>query len=428
MHLNRLMTAGFAGTAVLCMVACSSDGQNGSQGALGPSGPAGTGVAAIAAGNAHTCALTTAGAIYCWGENAVGELGNNSTTQSNVPAEVVGVGGIGFLSGATALAAGGYVESHTCALTTGGAVACWGSNSSGQLGNNSTTDSHVPVRVVGVGGTGFLSGVMAIAGGNEQTCAVTAAGAAYCWGGIYGDIGNNSTESSNVPFQVVGVGGTGFLSRVTVVAAGAEHICAATSDGSVYCWGNNFTGQLGNNSTTTTESNVPVQVLGVGATGVLSGVAAIAAGVDHTCALTTTGTVYCWGNNSGSQLGNNSTIQSNVPVQVLGVGGIGLLSGIAAISAGADYNCALTTDGAVYCWGDNKIGINSTESSNVPVQVVGVGGTGLLSGVTAITAGGSHTCALTTEGAIDCWGNNTDGQLGINSTTLSAVPVEVTGF
>ena len=180
MHLNRLIAAGFAGTAVLCMFACSSNGQNGNQGARGPTGP--TSVAAIAAGNAHTCALTKAGAIYCWGINEEGELGNNSTTQSNVPVQVVGVGGMGLLSGATVLAAGGYNGSHTCALITAGAVACWGSNSSGQLGNNSTADSHVPVQVVGVGGTGLLSGVMAVAGGNEQTCAVTPAGATYCWG------------------------------------------------------------------------------------------------------------------------------------------------------------------------------------------------------------------------------------------------------
>ena len=425
MHLNRLIATGLASTTVLCIVACSSNGQNGSQGAVGPTGPT-----AIAAGNEHTCALTTAGAVYCWGKDEQGELGNNSTTQSNVPVQVVGVGGTGVLSGVTALAAGGYAGSHTCALITAGAVDCWGSNSSGQLGNNSTTDSHVPVRVVGVEGTGFLSGVIAVAGGNEQTCAVTTTGAAYCWGGIHGDLGNNSTWSSNVPVQVVGVGGTGVLSGVTAIAAGAEHTCAATTDGAVYCWGGNGYGDLGNNSTA--ESNVPVQVVGVGGTGLLSDVTAIAAGFMRTCALTTDGAVYCWGGNANGQLGNNSTAESNVPVQVVGVGGTGLLSGVTAIAAGANHTCALTTDGAVDCWGNIPSGLllkNSTSpQGSIPVPVAGVGGTGLLSGVTAITAGGSHTCALTTAGAIYCWGNNVDGQLGDNSTTVSTVPVEVTGF
>ena len=150
----------------------------------------------------------------------------------------------------------------------------------------------------------------------------------------------------------MGVGGTGFLSGVTAIAAGAEHTCAATSDGAVYCWGDNG-GDLGNNSTT--ESNVPVQVVGVGGDGLLSGVKGIVAGVDYTCALTTDGAVYCWGDNSSGQLGNNSTESSTVPVQVVGVGGDGLLSGITAISAGGDFACALTTDGAVYCWGSKNL-------------------------------------------------------------------------
>jgi alpha-tubulin suppressor-like RCC1 family protein len=213
------------------------------------------------------------------------------------------------------------------------------------------------------------------------------------------------------------------------ITAGDFHTCAMSTTGAVYCWGYNLSGQLGNNSTT--NSDVPVQVEGVGGSGLLSGIASIAAGFAHTCAVSTTGGVYCWGYNPYGQLGNNSTTQRNVPVQVVGAGGSGVLSGIASIAAGEDHTCALSTTGGIDCWGYNdygQLGNNSTTDSHVPVQVAGVGGTGLLSGTATIAAGGYHTCALSATGRIDCWGFNASGQLGNNSTTDSHVPVEVTGF
>jgi alpha-tubulin suppressor-like RCC1 family protein len=279
-------------------------------------------------------------------------------------------------------------------------------------------------------GGGLLSGIASIAAGLDHTCALSTTGAVYCWGhNEGGELGNNSTTDSNVPVQVVGVGGSGLLSGIASIAAGLDHTCAVSTTGAVYCWGYNVDGELGNNSTT--ESNVPVQVEGVGGSGLLSGIASIAAGGYHTCALSTTGAVYCWGLNYYGELGNNSTTQSNVPVQVEGVGGSGLLSGIASIGVGFFHTCALSTTGGVYCWGNNsrgELGNNSTTDSYVPVQVVGVGGTGLLSGIATIAVGAFHTCALSATGRIDCWGDNYYGELGNNSTTNSHVPVEVTGF
>jgi alpha-tubulin suppressor-like RCC1 family protein len=319
---------------------------------------------------------------------------------------------------------------HTCAMSTTGAVYCWGYNLSGQLGNNSTTNSDVPVQVEGVGGSGLLSGIASIAASGFDTCALSTAGAVYCWGyNGAGQLGNNSTTQSNVPVQVAGVGGTGLLSGIASIAVGADYTCALSATGGVYCWGRNDYGEIGNNSTT--DSHVPVQVEGVGGTGLLSGIASIAAGFAHTCAVSTTGGVYCWGYNPYGQLGNNSTTQRNVPVQVVGAGGSGVLSGIASIAAGEDHTCALSTTGGIDCWGYNdygQLGNNSTTDSHVPVQVAGVGGTGLLSGTATIAAGGYHTCALSATGRIDCWGFNASGQLGNNSTTDSHVPVEVTGF
>jgi len=357
----------------------------------------GSGVASVAAGDFHTCALTTAGAVQCWGDNSSGQLGDGSTTPSSTPVAVVGLG-----SGVASVAAGIY---HTCALTTAGAVQCWGLNHSGQLGDGSTTASSTPVAVTGLG-----SGVASVVAGAAHTCALTTAGAVQCWGyNVYGQLGDGSTTPSRTPVAVTGLG-----SGVVSLAAGRNHTCALTTAGAVQCWGYNGSGQLGDGSTA--PSSTPVAVTGLG-----SGVASVVAGADHTCALTTAGAVQCWGYNVYGQLGDGSTTASSTPVAVTGLG-----SGVASVTVGALHTCALTTAGAVQCWGYNasgQLGDGSTTSSSTPVAVTGLG-----SGVASVAAGDYHTCALTTAGAVKCWGNNTSGQLGDGNTTSSSTPVAVTGL
>jgi len=357
----------------------------------------GSGVVAISAGGFHTCALTTAGAVKCWGRNSKGQLGDNSTTQALTPVDVASLG-----SGVAAISPG---YEHTCALTTAGAVQCWGDNSGGQLGDNSTTQRSMPVNVVSLG-----SGVAAISAGGFHTCALTAAGAVKCWGNnAYGQLGDGSMTDRLTPVAVINLG-----SGVAAISAGQSHACALTTNGAVKCWGYNFAGQLGDNSTT--NRLTPVDVSGLG-----SGVAAVGGGTFHTCALTTTGAVKCWGVNINGQLGDNSITQRSMPVDVVSLG-----SGVTAISAGSDHTCALNTGGTVKCWGDNsrgQLGDNSGSNRSTPVNVVGLG-----SGVAAISAGSLHTCALTTAGAVKCWGNNPYGQLGDNSTTQRLTPVNVSGL
>jgi len=317
-----------------------------------------SGVTAVSAGYNFACAVTVGGGVECWGDNSYGQLGNESTTSSLVPMQVSEL-----TSGVTAVSAGSL---SACALASGGGVWCWGYNGDGELGNNSTTNSPVPVQV-----SGLTSGVTAVSVGYNSVCAVTAGGGVECWGYNHiGQLGNNSTTSSSVPVQV-----SGLASGVTAVSAGAVSACALASGGGVWCWGYNGDGELGNNSTT--DSLVPVQV-----SGLTSGVTVVSVRYDSACALTAGGSVECWGAGGDGQLGNNCSLgggctNSSVPVQVSG-----LTSGVTAVSAGNDFACALTASGGVDCWGYESLGDNNSHSS-VPVQV-----SGLASGVTMVSAGG----------------------------------------
>ena len=251
-----------------------------------------SGVVSITGGLYHTCAVTTSGGVKCWGHNGYGQLGNNSTNHSYVPADVYGL-----TSGVASVTVGSI---HTCAMTTLGGVKCWGYNSYGQLGNNSSTSSRVPVDVYGL-----TSGVASIGGSINHTCAVTSSGGAKCWGdNDYGQLGNNSTNHSYVPADVYGL-----TSGVASITGSSIQTCAVTTSGGAKCWGYNGYGQLGNNSTT--DSLVPVDV-----SGLTSGVASITNGGYHVCAVTTSSGAKCWGANYNGQLGNNSTSSSLVPVDV----------------------------------------------------------------------------------------------------------------
>jgi alpha-tubulin suppressor-like RCC1 family protein len=407
----------------------------------GPRPAAASGVAAVAAGPQAflTCAVTTAGGLKCWGHNGDGQLGDGQVCGSGPWGCTTPVDVVGLATGVASVAAG---TSHTCALTTAGGVKCWGLNAFGLLGDGTATDRTTPVDVCATGATppctpangNVLTGVAALAAGGFHTCAVTTTGAVKCWGTNGGGLlGDGTAITPTTPVDVCATGATppctpgngNVLTGVVAVAAGGDHTCVLTTAGGAQCWGDNSSGQLGDGTTTQrcgifTCNNFPMDVVGL-----TSGVAAVAAGRYHTCALTTAGGVQCWGENVYGQLGDGHDCGSvcTTPVDVVGLG-----SDVAAVAAGGNHTCALTTAGRVKCWGRNnrgQLGDGTTTDRTTQLDVSGLEGD-----VAAVAAGGNHTCALTTAGGIQCWGWNNRGQLGDGHDcgSVCTTPVDVVGL
>ena len=357
--------------------------------------------------------------LLAWGNNASGSLGNgtaNSTAAVPTPVKMDGV-----LAGKTVMAVA-MGASHVIALCADGTLAAWGKNGDGQLGNGGSTNSNVPVLV---DRSGVLAGktVVALAAGLNHSLALCADGALVSWGrNDYGQLGTSGMVSSAVP---VAVDQSGVLAGKTIVglAAGASVSMVLCGDGTVATWGYNGDGELGNS--TISNSSVPVLVT---RTGVLAGKTVIAIGTEnsHSLALCSDGTLVGWGINAFGQLGNNSTTNSNVPVQVTQTG---VLAGetLTAVAAGGSHSLVLCADGTLAAWGDNSnccLGNRGSTSSSVPVLTYLAGA---LAGktVSAIAAGGYHNLALCADGSLVSWGYNIYSQLGDNTTSTRNEPVLV---
>lgn len=338
----------------------------------------------LASGGAHSCAIVEGGAVKCWGFNISGQLGDaaNAVYSTGTPVDTLGPVGVIMLDG------GGE---HTCALVTGGTARCWGANLYGQLANSGFVGGHTPDDVLGV------SAAIAVSAGGQHSCALLVGGAVKCWGhGQHGQLGDGGFANSSTPVDVVGVSGA------TAIALGGEHSCAVVS-GAVKCWGRNNVGQLGN-GVATPDPGV-ASVVDVGG---LSGVQALAAGYNHTCALLSGGAVKCWGSAGLGKLGDGNQIQSFSAVPVTAIGG----GDATALDIGRYHSCALFGDGTVNCWGSNYFGqLGNGENRNdkfSPVLVLGI------DSATALAVGDNHTCVRVSISPLNlkCWGDGGLGQLG----------------
>jgi alpha-tubulin suppressor-like RCC1 family protein len=399
---TRLLVVQLSVAAVALVAACSTGGSSSGGDTTTSSSTSTTsttlaepiGATQISTGDEYACALMTGGGVKCWGDNNNGQLGIGTDglhANSTVPVDVSSI------TDATQISSG---PADVCALLSGGTVKCWGDNTYGELGNGTTTGSDLPQNVSG------LTGATQVVTGTTTSCALVAGGVVKCWGanGANGYLGNGGQNDSYVPVTVSGISGA---TQITTS-------CALLAGGTVKCWGPGSQGQLGNGTMPTYGSNVPVSVSN------LTGATQISGLYGGTCALLASGTVKCWGSNFYGELGNGTTTNSSVPVSVSN------LSGATAISRTEnESSCALVAGGAIECWGNNvdgELGNGTTTNSDVPVNVSG------LTTAIQVSAGDYSTCALFGNGTAQCWGDNLYGGLGNGTYVPSDVPVNVTGI
>ena len=372
----------------------------------------------MAAGYEHTCAVVRGG-MKCWGNGNSGQLGVTIRGYQPVPIDVDSLEP-GENKGVSAVSAG---SSYTCALVKGG-VKCWGVGDHGRLGDGSTADRNRPVNVKGLE-PGTDKGITAVSAGTNHTCAVLKGGL-KCWGdGAFGVLGYGSTTQQRVPVNVKGLE-PGENKGVTAVSAGNAHTCAVVQGG-VKCWGYRGDGSLGGGSVATNKS-VPLDVKGLGP---YKGVTAVSAGSNHTCAVVRGG-VKCWGKGDHGRLGDGSDRMPN-QLSPIDVKGLGPYKGVTAVSAGSNHTCAVV-QGGLKCWGNGQYGVLGdgleSEHNQLPPLDVKLLEPGTGKGVSAVSAGDKHTCAVV-KGGVKCWGSSNNGRLGligVSSTINITTPMDVQGL
>jgi len=329
--------------------------------------------------------------------------GDNHKGQLGAPAPLGDILAPARFGGASDIVSIATASCHTLALRSDGTVWACGGNDKGQLGIGSADNDAHP----GLSQVAGLADVVAVAASGGSSYALKSDGTVWAWGdNTYGQLGDGTTVERDTPVLVSG------LSGITAIAAGGGHSMALNSGGAVWAWGDNGKGQLGDGTTTDRHSPVPLSGFG----GVVT---AIACGYAHSVALKSDGTVITWGANGAGQLGDGTATDRLSPVQAAG------LSGVTAVSAGHDHTAALKSDGKVMAWGANgsgQLGDGTTTGRGAPVQVAGLGG------ATAVSCGDYHTAALTSDGTVLAWGANGAGQLGDGGTTDSATAVQVNGL
>ncbi|MCB9730845.1 MAG: hypothetical protein H6744_19920 [Deltaproteobacteria bacterium] len=403
------------------------------------------GVVGVTAREDQSCAVRDDGSAACWGNGSSGELGDGTGVDRWAPSEIIG--GLEFADVRMG-------DHHACGLTSEGRVYCWGWNVNGQLGKGGSVGGTAlaPTPVVG------LVDAVALAVGEDHSCAIRAGGRLVCWGDGSGwSLGNGLANDGTQPVDVAPGKAGLVLARAVVV--GVSHTCALTLEGGVACWGEEASGALGLGNAGSKKTPATVTI---------SGVEALAAGRRHVCALKTGGTLACWGTNAEGQVGNGDTVKQTTPVAVPG------LTGVTDVAGGLDSTCARRSGGEIVCWGggsEGQLGDGTTDGHLAPAPIIGLapfGACGVCddedpcttdacaatlacevgpdtdglpcapfgacaSGVcgagpdlrTRLAAGASHTCAVRADGSAACFGDNTKGQLGVPDIAGSSSPVEV---
>lgn len=347
-------------------------------------------ITSVVEGMRHSIVLDTDNTLWAWGDNGNGQLGDGTTENRYVPTEILG--------SVVDISAG---SAHTIAILEDGSLWAWGDNSNGQLGDGTTESRYLPTRI--------LNSVVAASAGSAHTVAILEDGSLWAWGNNFqGQLGDGTTINRYSPVRI--------MSDVTFVTTGGHHTMAIRTDDSLWSWGNNSMGQLGNGA----RGNLIIYPNPDPKT-IMDNVATVSTGLNHTMAIRTDGSLWAWGDNRYGQFGfvygasiPAMTPYSSYPVRIL-------MPSISTVSVGANHTVAIREDGRLLTWGNNRdgqLGNGTTHNQHIPIEI--------LDEAVAVSTGFSRTMAILEDGILYAWGRNTDGRIGIDLPGNILLPIRIT--
>lgn len=364
-----------------------------------------------------SCAITNTGKVYCWGTGSSGQIGNGASANVNVPTAIT------LPSGVESFSSVSTNSNFSCAIANTNTVYCWGDGKSGQIGNGGTSNINIPTSVTIPAGVESFSYVVSTS--TISSCASANNNKLYCWGAnTNGSLGRGD-QYYNTPTNLLIPAG---VSSFNQVSTAANNSCAIANTGKVYCWGDGTSGQIGNG--TDASTNLPTQITMPDGVNSFSTVATTGTNT-FSCALANTGNIYCWGNGTTGQIGNGASSNVNIPTATTMPSGV---TSFSSVATGTNFSCALANTGNVYCWGtgdSGQIGNDASSNVNVPTAVT------MPSGVTSfrsIASGVQTNCAIANTGTVYCWGFGANGEIGngannnVNVPTAVTMPAGVTSF
>ncbi|QVK16776.1 DUF5011 domain-containing protein [Mycoplasmatota bacterium] len=374
----------------------------------------------LSLGTYHSLAITSEGRIFTWGFNDYGQLGDGTTTARNTPTEITGNFNLGEGETITEVSLG---YSNTSVITSEGRIFTWGCNNTSQLGDGTTTARYTPTEITSHFYLGDGETITKVSLGKYHSSAITSEGRIFTWGNnYYGQLGDGTTTARYTPTEITSHFNLGEGETITEVILGCTHSSAITSEGRIFTWGNNNYGQLGDG--TTTNKSIPTEItIGVGET-----ITEVSLGYSHSSAITSEGRIFTWGMNYYGQLGDGTSIDKNIPIEITSNFILGFEETITEVILGHYHSSVITSEGRIYTWGANhtgQLGDGTTTNKSIPTEITSNFNLGLEETITEVILGGTHTSTITSEGRIFTWGRNYYGQLGDGTTISRYTPTQI---